>query len=142
MAAKDGGAFSAEEKAAMKAAAAERKAQQTAADGLAALEAAIDKMTGSDRVIGERLDAIIRAAAPGLAPKTFYGMPAYADAKGKVVVFFQEAAKFKSRYLTLGFQDAAQLDDGEMWPTSFAVTEITPAVEARIAELVRRAAGL
>lgn len=133
--------LSAEEKAALKETAAERKRQQAGEDGAAAVAAAIGKMTGSDHEIGVELDRIIRAAAPALMPKTFYGMPAYANEKGKVVVFFQEKAKFKARYVTLGFQDTAALDDGEMWPTSFAIESITPEVEARVADLVRRAAG-
>jgi uncharacterized protein YdhG (YjbR/CyaY superfamily) len=95
-------------------------------------------MEGSDRAMAERLHEIITASAPELAPKTWYGMPAYAK-DGKVVCFFQSAGKFKSRYATLGFNDEANLDDGAMWPTSFALTALTPADEKRIAALVKRA---
>ena len=137
--------FTAEEKAAMKEAAAERKRQAKSGGKRGAGEkdvrAKIDEMDGSDRAIAEGLHAAVAAHAPHLAPKTWYGMPAYANADGKVVVFFQAAQKFGSRYATLGFQDAAQLDDGPMWPASFAVLDWTPAVEQRVAELVTRAAG-
>src|SRR3712207_1522963 len=95
-------------------------------------------MPEADRVLAERLHALVTAAAPELAPKTWYGMPAYAK-DGKVLCYFQSAHKFKSRYATFGFNDIASLDDGAMWPTSFAVTELTPGEEARIAELVKTA---
>jgi uncharacterized protein YdhG (YjbR/CyaY superfamily) len=91
--------------------------------------------------MAERLHALIKDVAPHLSPKTWYGMPAYANADGKTVCFFQAASKFKSRYATLGFNDTANLDDGAMWPTAFALTELTPEAEGRIADLVKRAAG-
>ena len=103
-----------------------------------AVLAKIAAMTEPDRAMGERLHAIIRAAAPGLSPRLWYGMPGYAR-DGKVVCFFQDARKFKSRYATLGFSDQAALDEGHMWPTSFALKELTAAEEARIGELPRRA---
>lgn len=109
-------------------------------DGEADLLAKIAEMEDADRVMAERLHALVLEAAPGLAPKTWYGMPAYAK-DGRVVLFFKPAAKFKARYATLGFNDSARLDDGAMWPTAFALTELTAADEARIAELVQRAAG-
>ncbi|WP_406085534.1 iron chaperone [Streptomyces virginiae] len=102
--------------------------------------AKIAEMEDADRVLAERLHAIIRAAAPDLLPKLWYGMPAYAKA-GKVLCFFQSAQKFKTRYATLGFSDPANLDEGTMWPTSYALTKLTPADETLIAELVERAAG-
>ncbi len=100
--------------------------------------AAIAEMSEPDRAMAERLHAIIKASAPALSPKTWYGMPAYAK-DGKIVCFFRGADKFKERYMTLGFNDAAHLDEGAMWPVAFALTELTAADEARIAELVRRA---
>jgi uncharacterized protein YdhG (YjbR/CyaY superfamily) len=100
--------------------------------------AAIAEMPTRDRAMGKRLHAIVKASAPDLAPKTWYGMPAYAK-DGKVVCFFQSADKFKSRYATFGFNDTANLDDGAMWPTSFALKELTPAVEAKIGKLVKKA---
>jgi hypothetical protein len=109
------------------------------ADGESAVLAMIAAMPEADRALGERLHAIITASAPALAPKTWYGMPAYANEDGKVVCFFQGAYKFKTRYATLGFNDAAQLDDGTMWPVAFALTELTAADEARIAALVQQA---
>jgi uncharacterized protein YdhG (YjbR/CyaY superfamily) len=109
-------------------------------DGEAEVLAKIAALPAADRTMAERLHAIISASAPGLSPKTWYGMPAYAR-DGKVVCFFQGAGKFRTRYATLGFSDQAKLDDGAMWPTSFALSELSPAVEARIAELVKRAAG-
>ena len=102
--------------------------------------AKIAEMPDSDRVMAERLHAIVKASAPDLAPKTWYGMPAYAK-DGKVVCFFQSADKFKSRYATLGFNDSANLDEGAMWPTAFALKELTAAEEAKITELVKRAVG-
>lgn len=132
--------FSANERAAMKARARELKAEKTREAGLKAVQGALAKMTGTDKKIGERLHEIITEAAPELEPKTFYGSPGYAK-DGKVLLFFQDAGKYKTRYLTLGFQDAAALDDGGMWATSFAITELTPAHEKEIARLVRKAAG-
>ncbi len=133
--------FSAEERAAMRERAQELKASRSrggAASDESAVLARIAEMPAPDRALGERLHAIIRASAPGLAPKLWYGMPAYAR-DGKVVCFFQSAAKFKSRYATFGFNDTANLDDGALWPTSFALTKITRAEEAKIAELVKQA---
>ena len=132
--------FSDEEKAAMKELVRERRrASSGKADGEADALAKIAEMQDSDRKIAERIHAIVKATAPNLAPKAWYGMPAYAR-DDKVVLFFQSAHKFKSRYSTLGFQDAAHLDDDEFWPVAFALTKLTPAVEAKIAELVKRAA--
>ncbi len=110
------------------------------ADEESAVLAKIAEMPEPDRVLGERLHAIIVASAPSLSPKLWYGMPAYAR-DGKVVCFFQAAQKFNARYATLGFSDAANLDDGAMWPTSFALTELTPEIEARIGALVMKAAS-
>ena len=110
------------------------------ADGESDLLAKIAEMPESDRVMAERLHAIIKATAPDLSPKTWYGMPAYAK-DGNVVCFFQSAQKFNSRYATFGFSDKANLDEGAMWPTSFALTELTSADEARIAALVKKAAA-
>jgi len=109
----------------------------TEADGLADLLAKIAEMPDADRLIAERIHAIVTKVAPGLAPRTYYGMPAYAK-DGKVICFFQAKAKFKVRYATLGFQPDAKLDDGQMWPTSWAITKLTAADEERIAELVKR----
>ena len=109
-------------------------------DGEADLLAKVAEMGKADRVIAERLHAIVKEKAPSLTPKTWYGMPAYAK-DDKVVCFFQSAGKFKTRYATLGFAEAATLDDGNMWPTAFAVTELTPAEEKKIAALVKKAAG-
>ena len=130
--------FTDEERAAMKERARELKAEAEKADGESALLAKIAEMPEADRVIAERLHAIIKANAPALSPKTWYGMPAYAR-DGKVVCFFTSADKFKTRYATFGFNDTATLDDGEMWPTSFALKELTPAAEASIAALVKKA---
>ncbi|MEV0499060.1 DUF1801 domain-containing protein [Streptomyces spectabilis] len=116
------------------------KRRGTKADGEADVLAKIAEMEEPDRAMAERIHAIVKAAAPELAPKTWYGMPAYAR-DGKVVCFFQSAAKFKARYATLGFNDAAHLDEGTMWPTAFALTQLTAADEEQIAELVKRAAG-
>lgn len=139
------GGFTDAERAAMKERAAELKAEARAgkkrADAEAAVLAKIAEMPQPDRSLAERFHAIVLANAPGLEPKTWYGMPAYAR-DGKVVCFFQGAAKFDSRYSTIGFQDAAMLDDGTLWPTAFAVTEnMTLADEQKIAALVRKAAG-
>jgi uncharacterized protein YdhG (YjbR/CyaY superfamily) len=134
--------LTAEERAAMKERTQELKAEARAtkdkADGESAVLAKIAEMPEPDRALGERLHAIIKASAPALSPKTWYGMPAYAK-DGKVVCFFQSAHKFKSRYATLGFNDTANLDEGTMWPTSFALTELTAADEARIGALVKKA---
>jgi uncharacterized protein YdhG (YjbR/CyaY superfamily) len=136
--------FSAEEKAAMKERARELKAEARAkkdrADGESDVLAKIAEMTEPDRTMAERLHAIVKASAPGLSPKLWYGMPAYAK-EGKVVCFFQAASKFSTRYATLGFSDAAKLDDGAMWPTSYALKELTVAEEARTGELVKKAAS-
>ena len=131
--------FSAEERAAMKERAQELKAQERRADGEEALLAKIAEMPKPDRAMAERLHAIITASAPDLSPKTWYGMPAYANDDGKVVCYFTAASKFKSRYATFGFNDDANLDDGNMWPTSFALTKLTAADEARIGALVKQA---
>ena len=136
--------FSAEEKAAMRARAQELKAEERAsknrAEGERDLLAAIAAMKESDRAMAKRLHAIIKASAPALSPKTWYGMPAYAK-DGKVVCFFQSAQKFKSRYATFGFSDEANLDEGAMWPTSFALKELTAADEAKLGKLVKKAAS-
>ena len=137
--------FTAEERAAMKERAAELRAEgkkgAKKADGLQAVLDAIAKMAPDDRTLAERVHLVVSTAAPELAPKTWYGMPAYADADGKVVVFFQDAGKFKARYSTLGFNDAARLDDGDLWPTSFALRAWSPAVEQQVAQLVKAAAS-
>lgn len=133
--------FSADEKAAMKERAKELKAAGLRADGLKELLAKIAAMPEPDRSMARKIHALVTAAAPHLSPKTWYGMPAYADKDGKYVCFFQDANKFKARYATLGFNDVAKLDDGNMWPTSFAISKLGPADEARITELVKKAAG-
>jgi uncharacterized protein YdhG (YjbR/CyaY superfamily) len=130
--------FTAEERAAMRERAREVKAEALKADGETAVLAKIAEMPKSDRTIAERLHAIVTATAPVLSPKTWYGMPAYAN-DGKIVCFFQSADKFKSRYAMLGFSDQANLDDGAMWPTYFALTELTEAVETKIRALVKKA---
>ncbi len=130
--------FTDEERAAMKERAQELKAEARKADGESALLAKIAEMQEPDRAMGERLHAIIKASAPALSPKTWYGMPAYAK-DGKVVCFFQSAQKFNSRYATFGFSDTANLDEGNMWPISFALKELTAAEEAKIATLVKKA---
>ena len=132
--------FSDEEQAAMKERARELKggARGSKEDGEGEVLAKIAEMQGADRAMAERLHALIRATAPSLSPKTWYGMPAYAR-DGKVVCFFQSAQKFKSRYAMLGFSDEARLDEGSMWPTYYALKELTPTEEARIAALVKRA---
>ena len=131
--------FSAEERAAMKERAQELKAEERRADGEKALLAKIAEMPKPDRVMAERLHAIITASAPDLSPKTWYGMPAYANEDGKIVCYFTAASKFKSRYATFGFNDDANLDDGNMWPTSFALTKWTAADGSRIGALVKQA---
>ena len=134
--------FTDEERAAMKERARELKAEARAkkdkAEGESAVLAKIAEMPEPDRAMAERLHAIIKASAPALSPKTWYGMPAYAK-DGKVVCFFQSAQKFNSRYATFGFNDTANLDEGAMWPTSFALKELTAAEEARIGALVKKA---
>jgi len=136
--------FTDEERAAMKEhsqelkTAARRGPRAAKADGETDVLAKIAEMTGPDRALAERLHALIKASAPALAPRTWYGQPAYAK-DGKIVCFFQPAQKFKTRYATLGFNDTANLDDGTMWPTAFALTELTAADEARIAALVKQA---
>jgi uncharacterized protein YdhG (YjbR/CyaY superfamily) len=129
--------FTAEEKAAMKARARELKDKT---DGESAVRAAIAAMSPKDRAIAKRLHEVIKATAPDLSPKTWYGMPAYAK-DGKVVCFFRNAGKFKERYAMFGFNDSAKLDDGSMWPVAFALTELTPADEAKIGALVKKAVG-
>jgi uncharacterized protein YdhG (YjbR/CyaY superfamily) len=131
--------FTAEERAAMKERARELKAEASKADGESALLAKIAEMTARDRAMAERLHAIITASAPALSPKTWYGMPAYANKDGKVICFFRDAGKFKERYATIGFNPEANLDEGHMWPTSFALKELTAAEEAKIGALVKKA---
>ena len=138
--------FSEEERAAVQATARERKSQgkltpeQERAAGLQDLRDSLAKMPPDDRAMGERIHEIVSAAVPALAPKTYYGMPAYAK-DGKTIAFYKAKSKFKVRYSTVGFQPDARLDDGEMWATEFAVIELTPKAEARIAELVKKAAS-
>ena len=131
--------FTAEEKAAMKERAKELKAEAQKADGESALLAKIAEMQEPDRAMAKRLHEIIKASAPDLSPKTWYGMPAYANKDGKVVCFFQSAQKFNARYATFGFNDVANLDEGAMWPTAFALKELTAADEGRISALVKKA---
>ena len=128
--------FTAEEKAAMRARAKELKA---AAEGEEAVLSALAAMSPDDRALGERIHAIVKETAPDLTPKTWYGMPAYANKDGKVVLYFRNAEKFKERYAMLGFNDTANLDDGSMWPVAFALTKLTKADEARIAKLLKQA---
>jgi uncharacterized protein YdhG (YjbR/CyaY superfamily) len=130
--------FTAEERAAMKERARELKAEKSKADGEKDLLAKIAEMPKADRVVAERIHAIVKDTAPELTPKTWYGMPAYAK-DGKIVCFFQSAAKFKSRYATFGFNDTAKLDDGGMWPTSFALRELGDAEAKKIRALVKKA---
>ncbi len=139
MSAKKSEGFTAEERAAMKERAQELKAEAQRADGESDLLAKITEMPETDRAMAERLHEIIKASAPELSPKTWYGMPAYANKDGKVVCFFQSAQKFSTRYATFSFSDKANLDEGAMWPTSFALKELTAAEEAKIGELVKRA---
>jgi uncharacterized protein YdhG (YjbR/CyaY superfamily) len=137
--------FTAEERAAMKERAAELRAEgkkgAKKADGLQAVLDRIAGMAPEDRALAERVHMTVTETAPDLSPKTWYGMPAYANAAGKIVVFFQDAGKFNYRYSTLGFQDAANLDDGDMWPVSYALTAWSPAVEQKVVDLVRAAVG-
>ena len=135
--------FSAAERAAMKQRAAELRAEGKSgakkADGLQALLDAIAKMDPEDRAVAERVHVTVTANAPDLTPKTWYGMPAYANADGKVVIFFQDAGKFSYRYSTLGFQESANLDDGDLWPVSYALTTWSPTVEKKVVKLVKAA---
>ncbi|MFD1340277.1 iron chaperone [Microbacterium lemovicicum] len=117
----------------------QEKAGKNREAGLASVRKAIDELEADDKVLAEGLHAVVTDAAPALVPKTYYGMPGYADANGKVVVFFQSSAKFKTRYSTIGFQDSAALDDGDLWPIGFAVRAWTPAVEEKITELITTA---
>jgi uncharacterized protein YdhG (YjbR/CyaY superfamily) len=132
--------FSAEERAAMKERAAELRAEgkqgARKADGL---QAVLGQMAPEDRALAERVHVTVTATAPGLSPRTWYGMPAYTNADGKIVVFFQDAGKFSYRYCTLGFQDAANLDDGDIWPVSYALREWSPVAEKKVIELVKAA---
>jgi uncharacterized protein YdhG (YjbR/CyaY superfamily) len=138
--------FTEEERAAVQATARERKSQgklspeEERAAGLEDLRDSLAKMPPDDRAMGERIHEIVSAAVPDLAPKTYYGMPAYAK-DGKTIAFYKAKSKFRVRYSTVGFQPDAKLDDGDMWATEFAVIELTPKVEARIVELVKKAAG-
>ena len=140
---KEPGGFTAEERAAMKERAAELRAEgkkgAKKADGLQDVLDKIAQMAPDDRALAERVHVAITSTAPDLVPRTWYGMPAYADADGKVVVFFQDAGKFKYRYSTLGFQDAANLDDGDLWPTSYALQQWSPKVEKQVIALVKAA---
>jgi uncharacterized protein YdhG (YjbR/CyaY superfamily) len=140
---KESEGFSAEERAAMKERAAELRAEgkksAKRADGLQAVLDRIEQMAPEDRALAERVHVTVTATAPELSPKTWYGMPAYANADGKVVVFFQDATKFKYRYSTLGFQEAANLDDDDMWPVSYALLGWSPVVEKKVVELVKAA---
>jgi uncharacterized protein YdhG (YjbR/CyaY superfamily) len=135
--------FSAEERAAMKERAAELRAEgkkgAKKADGLQAILDAIAKMAPEDRALAERVHVTVTATAPQLTPKTWYGMPAYANEDGKVVLFFQDSGKFNYRYSTLGFQDAANLDDGDLWPVAYALQKWSPAVERKVVQLVEAA---
>jgi hypothetical protein len=131
--------LTAEEKAAMKALVKERKAAATKAEGEKAVLDAIAAMQEPDRSMAKRFHEIIKASAPTLSAKTWYGMPAYANEDGNVVCFFQDAQKFKTRYATFGFSDRAKLDEGGMWPTGFALKELTPAEEKKIVALVKKA---
>ena len=131
--------FTDDEKAAMKNRARELKAEALKADGESAAVAAIAAMQEPDRGMAKRIHAIVKANAPSLAPTTWYGMPAYTK-NGKAIFFFQDKAKFKARYATIGFNDNATLDEGELWPISFALKELTPAAEAKITALVKKAA--
>ena len=135
--------FNAEERAAMKERSAELRAEgkkdTKKADGLQAVLDKIAEMAPADRALAERVHVTVTATAPELLPKTWYGMPAYANADGKVVVFFQDAGKFNYRYCTLGFQESANLDDGDMWPVSYALREWSPVVEKKVVELVKAA---
>jgi uncharacterized protein YdhG (YjbR/CyaY superfamily) len=132
--------LSAEEKAALRETIADQKAAAAGLEGEKALLAKVAAMAEPDRGMAKRIHAIVKANAPSLAPTTWYGMPAYANKAGKAVFFFQDKAKFKARYATIGFNDTANLDDGELWATAYALKELTPAGEAKIAALVKKAA--
>ena len=132
----NGQTFSAEERAAMRARAKELKAAQ---DGESAVQEALAAMPPKERAIGKKVHSIVKASAPDLTPKTWYGMPAYADKDGKVVCFYRNAGKFKERYGMFGFNDAANLDDGNVWPIAYALKELTSADEKKIAALVKKA---
>jgi len=131
--------FTADERAAMKERAKELKANANKAEAEAAVLEKIAELSEPERSVAERLHALIKANAPDLSPKTWYGMPAYANADGKIVCFYQSSEKFDARYGTLGFNDAANLDDGDLWPTVYAIKELTAAVEAKISEIVKKA---
>jgi uncharacterized protein YdhG (YjbR/CyaY superfamily) len=131
--------FTPEERAAMKERARELKAAKNKEEGERDVLAKIAEMPKADRIMAERIHAIVKATAPDLSPRTWYGMPAYANEDGKIICFFQSAQKFKSRYATLGFNDSANLDTGAMWPTAFALKELTAAEEKKIASLVKKA---
>ena len=139
------GGLSAEEREAVKQRAKELREQEKAGKNRAAGEKAvldaIAEMEPDDRVLAEGLHKVVTEVAPDLVPKTYYGMPAYANAEGKIVVFIQAASKFKTRYATIGFEDRAALDDGDLWPIGFAVRSWTPAVQKKVTELVRKAVG-
>jgi uncharacterized protein YdhG (YjbR/CyaY superfamily) len=139
----EAGGFSAEERAAMKERAAELRAEgkkdAKKAEGLQAVLDKIAEMAPQDRALGERVHATVTAAAPELLPKTWYGMPAYTNADGKIVVFFQDAGKFNYRYATVGFMEAANLDDGDFWPVSYALNKWSPVVEKKVIALVKAA---
>jgi uncharacterized protein YdhG (YjbR/CyaY superfamily) len=130
--------FTAEEKAAMKARAKELKVE---ADGESAVRASIAEMSPQDRTLAKQVHELVRAAASDLTPKTWYGMPAYANKDGKVVCYFRDAGKFKERYAMLGFNDSAKLDQGSMWPVAYALTKLTAADQAKISALVKKAAS-
>ena len=133
--------LTAEEKAALRETIADQKAAAAGLEGEKALLAKVAKMVEPDRGMAKRIHAIVKANAPSLSPTTWYGMPAYANKSGKAVFFFQDKAKFKARYATIGFNDTANLDEGQLWATSFALKELTPAAEAKIAALVKKAAS-
>jgi uncharacterized protein YdhG (YjbR/CyaY superfamily) len=133
---KEKASFTAEEKAAMRARTKELKATE---DGETAIAQALKKMSPDDRALGERINTLVRETAPDLIPKTWYGMPAYANRDGKVICYFKNAGKFKMRYSELGFNDAANLDEGAMWPIVYAVTKLSKADEAKIVQLVKQA---
>ena len=139
----ESGGFTAEERAAMKARADELRAEgkkgAKKADGLQAVLDRIAEMAPEDRALAERVHMTVTATAPDLSPKTWYGMPAYTNAEGKVVVFFQDSGKFNYRYSTLGFQEAANLDDGDLWPVSYALRKWSPVVEKKVVELLKAA---
>jgi uncharacterized protein YdhG (YjbR/CyaY superfamily) len=132
--------LTAEEKAALRETIADQKAAARGVEGESALLAKVAKMVEPDRGMAKKIHAIVKANAPSLSPTTWYGMPAYANKAGKAVFFFQDKAKFKARYATIGFSDTANLDEGELWATSFALKELTPAAEAKITALVKKAA--